>query len=529
MGYGDIIVFGMLIISSLLIELNYKNYRLENEVLIFYLASLMLFLIAQGVDVKLLVKYLPLIVTTLFLFELGMGIKQIFTASSVDALAISLSGTLLNSGIYSIFLVVCFPFVLYCISNAPILNSPIKATITFSLTLLLFYILSSTISRTAIFLAVFFCGCHFYSMTRKLKLTFLNHLIKFKIAYLFLASGIFLLSSIGLLFLKFESVNGRLLIWKITLENWRDYIFTGVGIGNFAYNYSYWQMEYVRDNKLSQDAILNLDDSKVAFNEFIQLFVETGVIGLIGVLYFMFVLLGLKARAKQFEAFHLTLKISISLILAASLSSYPFHSNSLLFLFFVSVAALLSTSSIRLFSIKGKSYLFIAPVIFIYSVLLFRTYKMEKAVSAWMELAENFHISPDKKKIQYYSLYPMLCENGKFLLDFGEWLLYNGYYSESIDVLEKSKSKLIAERTYLATATSYEQMKDYSRAIDNLEKLCNLVPYKIVPKASLMKLYFVSGDTLNGKRIAKVILDMPIKVANPEIDRIKSEIMIQEY
>ncbi len=90
---------------------------------------------------------------------------------------------------------------------------------------------------------------------------------------------------IALVNLKFQSTLGRLFILKISFNilNSRN-IFFGNGIDTFARLYSDSQFEYFRLNKYSINEYNNAGYIEYAYNDFLEIFIEYGLIALLIVL-----------------------------------------------------------------------------------------------------------------------------------------------------------------------------------------------------------------------------------------------------
>jgi len=78
---------------------------------------------------------------------------------------------------------------------------------------------------------------------------------------------------------KIDSVNGRLLIWKVSYQMINDKPILGHGSGAFQAKYMDYQAEYFKNNPNSAYSQL-ADDVKHPFNELITVTVEFGLIGL---------------------------------------------------------------------------------------------------------------------------------------------------------------------------------------------------------------------------------------------------------
>lgn len=326
--------------------------------------------------------------------------------------------------------------------------------------------------------------------------------------------------------IKPNSFYGRIFVWKVTFQHLTDYFFTGIGIGNFAFYYPKWQIHYIASHSLPNTYFFNADETHVAFNEFIQIFVETGLLGL-----FCFTVLFVKTLCINplgNKVFVSSIKLTLVLILASALFSYSLHCNVILFLFIFCIATLLNNSNTEynISSIKGRKQI-IAFVLLelILSTTAFKSVKEYISIRKWNALRDNLFLNPSETKLKYYDLYPTLKTNGKFLLDYGEHLMEINDLPQAVKILEESKRYYISYRTLLSCADAHYQSQNTSAAIDNLEQLSNLVPYKFYPKYKLVNLYYKSGDSTKRRAMAKFILSMPVKKMSSDVIKIKHEML----
>ena len=117
-----------------------------------------------------------------------------------------------------------------------------------------------------------------YSIKSKLQVIFNSNFKK-----IILAASIFIiifLSAFSLHSLKPDSANGRLLIWNISGMMIKDNSIFGIGYYRFETDYNIYQAEYFADNSDDYEELL-ADNVNRAHNEYLQIWSETGIIGLV--------------------------------------------------------------------------------------------------------------------------------------------------------------------------------------------------------------------------------------------------------
>lgn len=91
----------------------------------------------------------------------------------------------------------------------------------------------------------------------------------------------------GMYVLKKDSADGRLFIWKISYPVAKQQIFSGVGIGGFPYVYGEAQEAYFREGKGTQDEEMLAGAPDYAYNEYLQIWIELGLPGVLSCLCLM--------------------------------------------------------------------------------------------------------------------------------------------------------------------------------------------------------------------------------------------------
>ncbi|MEO9209533.1 MAG: O-antigen ligase family protein [Ginsengibacter sp.] len=470
--------------------------------------------------------FLPILISFFFFIELGMGLNQFLTNLNTSKdLSSAITGSLQNSGVYSYFLIICLPVLFYSLKIVP--GSKIIKRIVLIVTLIsIVIILISTQSRTAIITFIIALTFLFHSRVNDKVKRALRFIRNNKLVVSLILAGLIIGILYCLIQLRPESFAGRIFIWQTAIRHFPDNLFTGTGIGTFSYYYPQWQIEYFSSHLSPPISyFLNADETHVAFNEPLQVLIETGLVGFMCCVILLIYLFNIKSDENR--TFIVTVKKTLILILIAGLSSYPLHCNAILFLLAFCIAGLLATKRNRIIFVirKFSSFgvlLFVMVQSFI-GLVAFNSMNHYLSISKWNSLGENLLMPPSEMRTGYLQLYPFLSTNGKFLLDMGEHFTDVGDLHTAIKVIEESKKYYISTRTFSSTANSYYQANNIPYTIKNLEDLSNMVPHKFYPRYELIKLYYQCGDLLKGNEMAQFILSMPVKKMSPEVDKIKKE------
>lgn len=158
------------------------------------------------------------------------------------------------------------------------------------------------------------------------------------------------------------------------------------------------------------------------------------------------------------------------------------------------------------------------------------------AISRWHSLKSTY-LSPFKQDSTYQKLYPYLKEDGKFLTDYGTFILENRQNLRSTDLnkaisfLETAKKMFISKNMMEALGYGYWMKKDYEKAICCFEWIDNFVPYLFEPKLALMNINLQLGNFRKSKEIGILIIKTPPKIPSDEVNKIKEEAkyLIKKY
>ncbi len=416
-----------------------------------------------------------------------------------------ISGDFTNSNLLACFLSVTLPLAYYV--SITFLKKKIFGKMLFAcyavLVLILFIILQSRGALLSIIVGVIF-------ILPTLKRTILLVLV-----------SLLLLLSIALLYLKYNSVLGRLLIWKITLLHSFDSFFIGHGTGSFNYLYPSLQANYFMQNKVSEQTVRLADIPQVPFNEFINFFFENGFIGLMifcGVVY-----IALKIRGTGENHLPVFLKAALIIILINSFFSYPFHATLLLMILFFIIAALSSFIRTRVITTNQIVSKLISVLICVAcSFVLMYLYKEQDAVRQWRNASFVFTEDEDAENIMRNS-FPVLKNRGQFLYNYGSLYIEKGKIEEGLQLLEKARDNYNQYDLYLLLGYTYEKLNNLKKAEEYFTYASYMIPNRFAPKYHLVKVYISEGKIEEAKQLANEIMSMPIKIPSAKINFIKQK------
>jgi len=322
---------------------------------------------------------------------------------------------------------------------------------------------------------------------------------------------------------------GRLFIWEISLNSIKDKPILGHGFDRFAPVHNNYQALYFKNNSEELVKTEIADCSMYAFNEFIQVAVESGLIGMLLLLsVFIFGFKTIKKEMKHEEQLYFfAAKASIGSIFICCLFSYPLHSITTLILLYFSLSIIVVYGNHNFINLKVNNnlskilFLFIIIIISFFLSIEFKKHSAErKWLIAFNLMRENKYDYANKL---YYKLYSSMSNNKFFLYNFGTELSLMGQYEKSNEIFNKVLPLYNNSDLYVYMGNNYEKLGKYASAENCYLKASYLMPSSFLPKYYLVGIYKKTGRNNDALRLARNILLMNIKKPSYIVELIKNE------
>lgn len=533
LSYIDLL-FSLIIISGIIVT--YTAFyeftpHIRTLVLILTLYWSVKVLLSQNLNITYHILLLLLIVTGAI--EAIWGIAQLYNLTYSQHSLFKTTGSFYNPGPYAGYLSIIAPVALhYCIKFWQ--NNHSKSTYKTWMRYILFpistitlfgilIILPSTNSRAS-WLAII-AGCFTVFVLNRFNITeLIKKNIKKLPIYISAIVIIFIILIYALYGLKKNSADGRLLIWKNTISQITDNP-TGVGVGYYAGSYGKYQAAYFMEGKGSPQEELVAGTPEYAFNEYLQICAEFGIIPFILflALIVMVIISGIKNKR------YAPLGGFISLLVFAAMS-YPFSLTPFLILFVLLIA--LSTlpkqtkadCTIRVG--VARSFLFICAL----GITIFfavQSSAENKAYKQWGNSRNVFQVKAYASANKMYEqIHNDLRYDVRFLFEYAQILANTEEYNNSNIVLRRAATISCDPMIYNRLGKNYQAMKHYNDAEKCFEMAENLVPHKLYPYYLLVKMYIEKGDTDKAIENANELLNMEVKISSPATKQMKSETQI---
>lgn len=346
------------------------------------------------------------------------------------------------------------------------------------------------------------------------------------ISTIVIAAGLYMFSY------KVDSSKGRVFIWKQSMHMITEKPFAGHGFESFDKSYNDFQVDYFEQHPTNSEEAMLADNKGYAYNEFIHITVEQGIVGLLlflSILFFVFT--NYKGSKKQYSDTDFPYKFiwitGLIAILTTSLFSYPFRVVPTFTLFFVFIALSVRNEENPFFSFtipqKTGKILAVAMTIFVCGVILQQQHKMA-AYKKWKKARELSLRNNNRGLAMYAEIHKTLQHYPLFLYNYGAELSIKKEFTKSIEVLEKAKPYMNDYNLYSYLGNSYEGIKDYYNAEKNFYRATKLIPHKLYAKYRLVYVYINQNKNQEAYNLAKNIIATPEKIKNKKSEAIKSEL-----
>ncbi|MEG2856661.1 O-antigen ligase family protein [Bacteroides sp.] len=453
-------------------------------------------------------------------WEAFVGIRQLYGFSYSNHSLYKMTGSFFNPGPYSGYLAMVFPL---CLSEWLRLKEKSKRMwletgqlyIAGSTMVLILCVLPAGMSRSA-WLATFLSSLWVWGMhcgwLSKCKRLWKEH-PKRMVGLCVLALFCVLLAMGGTFYLKKDSANGRLFMWKISCKAIAQQPITGYGQGRFAEAYGTAQEAYFAKGGYSEQEELVAGSPEYAFNEYLQLAVEHGIPVLLCVLLFIGFCLWRGIAQGRVGACS-----AVFSLLVFAFSSYPMQ----LPIFIITFAFLLAAC------VVGRSRIALgvfALVIGLAATVYYRQNGYE-ASKEWARSRMLYHSGAyNGAKAEYAKLYPELKTRPAFLFEYGHCLHKLNEYEASNEILKEAATRSCDPMIFNIIAKNEQLQGRYASAEGWLKRSVNLLPGRIYPYYLLAKLYaeptFYQPEKI--KQVATVVLTKEPKVQSTAVKEMREE------
>ena len=467
------------------------------------LFSLALFVCRREVAERIVVSALSLWLA----YESVLGIMQLLGIIVSHNSMCPMTGGFANSGPYGGFLAVCIAVVFAAAwkwRDSGNLYDRILFWLSSVSGCLGIVVLPASMSRTG-FVALLVSAVAFALIDTESKSYFKSH----KWLPLSVVAVAFVVGA-GAFCLKKDSALGRFHIWEMELRAIADKPLTGHGYGNALGSYGDAQAEYFEGEERSQERVRIAGCPEYAFNEYLRLGMEFGILGLL--LSVAVIVLGTTMLCRSDSS------LTFGLVAwgTFAMASYPlavWQLRLLLGVFLGAAVGLNMKVGKRTRLILASTFIVIATGLML--IWLPENRQRKYAEGKWLEERRftNFGIF-DGMADRLAILYPQLRRNFRYLYDYGYALHKECRYEESNVILREGALISSDPMFYNIIGKNHEALGDYELVERNYIHAHNMVPSRLYPYILLMEMKERQGNTELALAYARKALSLPVNERN---------------
>ncbi|MDR1582757.1 MAG: O-antigen ligase family protein [Prevotellaceae bacterium] len=336
-----------------------------------------------------------------------------------------------------------------------------------------------------------------------------------------LFSAVLLLFS-GLYFLKKDSADGRLLIWRCSLEMIQDKPLSGHGSGGFKAGYMNYQAEYFEENPDSKYAML-ADNVNRPFNEYILLLTNYGIAGFVLFLAGCWFLWRSFLRGRHEPVVRLAGCCLLSVAVFAFFSyplTYPFVWTMMILSITVIIYHAKYPVKIPGRVLSGLKLLSIPAILF----FGWKTYQSMSNEMLWCKIARQSLSGKTEQMLpEYERLRPALSGNELFLYNYTAELNVVKNYDKSLQVGKACEQLLADYDLQMLMADNCRETGRYADAEHHFKKAAAMCPVRFMPLYQLAELYKETGQDEKAVALARKIMDKEVKIPSAIVTSIKNK------
>ncbi len=331
--------------------------------------------------------------------------------------------------------------------------------------------------------------------------------------------------SISLLYnYKRASSDSRKLVWEISIGLGMEKPLTGHGLYSFEKNYNLAQAAYFASGQASEDEKFASSYIKVAYNDAVQNFVEGGIVGLLLYAVFLCSLLfaGTVTTVKSPE-FHTAYT---GVLTFGSMSFFNSVEYAIpvfgLFIFCASGLSMYTVVGPRFPQLKltlhSKTARGVAALLAFLGIYLLGWQGQKAIIARKINVAAEFS-RQHKEKEALALLKPMqkvVSGSNHYWYVCGTALYQQERYLSAIKQFEKAAHHTSDPDLYLKMSNCYLKLGNYSEALNRCSTAMNMVPSRMYPRYTLMRIYQSKKDTLHSIEAAEALLEQTPKGVSRE-------------
>ena len=324
--------------------------------------------------------------------------------------------------------------------------------------------------------------------------------------------------------IKKDSTSGRWFIYQRTIELINKRPLLGWGSNGFEQQYMKIQGYYFEHHPIGEYTML-ADGIKHPLNEYLNIAVNYGLLGVVLLVMVLFFIFRYYYRhpSKISEVGFCTL---LSIILF-SMFSYPFSYPFTWIMCFFSLYAIFHKDLVLMVSrVKYRRYLCAAFLLFFVLITPGLYSKISNDIK-WKRISEYAKYGVSEKMMSRYdNIYLQMRNNPYFLYNYAAEEYAAGRYRDALVRAKECQRFFLDYDLEMLTADCYQSLNNIQMAIYHYHKAHYMIPSRLMPYYGEFDVYRQSNDKVNARRMAYLILGLPVKVKSYNTKRIKDEVKL---
>lgn len=323
---------------------------------------------------------------------------------------------------------------------------------------------------------------------------------------------------------KQDSSDGRLLIWKISATMIAQNP-QGHGIGMFEREYNLSQGHYFANESGTANERRLASTVYMAYNDFIEQGVESGVIGMAFLMAFYIMVIVKAYQDKMYGHMALILAFSImSCVNFAYATMQAWMAVACISAFVIGHSGESLNSAIK----RNRSGIFIRFSISIIlgagvACLSAKHLKMTLSQIKLANIEQRFHHTSDNPLNELCKLKEDIGTSEAYWTFLSSMYYRQCKYQQSLECAQKASLYTSVPDVFFRIYNCYDMLDQTEKGIPYIEIVKSMIPQNIKSRLILMRWYDRIGQKETAICIAKEIINMDVKVASETADRIRNE------
>lgn len=333
----------------------------------------------------------------------------------------------------------------------------------------------------------------------------------------------FTLLIIGSYWMKKDSADGRLLIWKCAINMIKDSPILGYGMGGFEAHYMDYQAKYFETHGWQGRFAMLADNVKLPFNEYLSVLLSFGLIGLlilfVAIAFLIYCCKKNPTDEKKIAA------CTLILIAIFSLFSYPFTYPFIWVITFLSIFIIAKEYVNVLLAVPLVKKILCVFALVCSTVCIYKLVERIQAELEWGKISQlALSKSNDEALTGYKKLEDIFENNPYFLYNYAAVLLNNEQYEKSLDIALKCRQYWADYDLELIIGENCQRLNKPELAEKYYKSASMMCPSRFLPLYKLFYLYKENGEKERAFMLAETFINKPMKIKTATIKKMKRDL-----